>query len=154
MHKLLRCCLVVGLVGVFALSAVPASADAESDAGDAIERYVTDAFAGEWAKTYDQLPTAQRDLLSESDWEACQDRRNGDLVGVQLDNLKVVGSKKERYRLPGADGRVPALAVTIQITATLDGKTQQERDTVHVVREGKRWRPSVRRQHLDDCLGT
>ncbi len=120
---MIRCFVVAGLVGVFALAAAPAYADAESDAGDAIEEYMTAAFDGDWATTYKMLPTAQSDLLSEADWEACQEQRNGGLVGAELEDFEVVGSKKLSYRIPGTDEKASALAVKIDVTASLDGQT-------------------------------
>jgi len=144
--------VVVGFAAALALTALPAGAAAEDDAAEAIEDYMDAAFAGDWAATYSMLPSAQSDLFSESEWEACQDRRNGHLVGAELDNLKVVKSKKQRYEIPGTDETARALAVTIDVTASLDEQTQQERDVVYVVREGKSWRPSVREAHIEDCL--
>jgi len=154
MHKMIRCFAVVGLVSVFALAAAPAHADAESDAGDAIEEYMTAAFDGDWATTYELLPTAQSALLSEADWEACQEQRNGGLVGAELEDFEVVGSKKLSYRIPGTDEKASALAVKIEVTASLDGQMQDDADKVFVVREGKSWRPSIRQTHVDACLGT
>ena len=154
MHTLIRCVVAAGLGGILLFTAVPANADAESDAGDAIEEYMTAAFAGDWAKTYDLLPTAQSDLLSEADWEACQEERNGHLVGAELDDFEVIGSKKISYRIPGTDEKASALAVKIDVTASLGGQTQSEKDKVFVVRQGKSWRPSIRQSHVDACLGT
>jgi hypothetical protein len=154
MHKLSRCLVALGLGGVLLFTAVPAHADAEGDAGDAIEEYMTAAFDGDWATTYTMLPSAQSALLSEADWEACQEQRNGGLVGAELEDFEVVGSKKLSYRIPGTDEKAPALAVKIEVTASLDGQTQSDADKVFVVRQGKSWRPSIRQTHVDACLGT
>jgi len=154
MLKLSRSLVAVALVAGLGLTVAPAFAGgAEDDAGDAIEQYMDAAFDGDWAKTYAMLPSGQSDLLTEAEWADCQDERNGHLVGAQLEELDVVRSKqRKRYRLPGTDERVNALAVTIEVTASLGGQTQTDRDTVFVVKQGKRWRPSVRQSHIDACL--
>ncbi len=153
MRTLARSLAALGLGAAVLLTALPAGAAAEDDAAEAIEDYMNAAFAGDWAATYEMLPSAQSDLFTEDEWVACQDLRNGHLVGAELDNLKVVKSKKQRaYEIPGTDETARALAVTIQATATLGEQTQQERDTVYVIREGKSWHPSVREANVEACL--
>lgn len=154
MRTLTRTLAAVGLASALALVALPAGASQESDAGAAIQKYMKAAFAGEWAKAYKMLPTAQSELLTVDDWTACETERNGRLVGAELEKFDVVKSKKERLTIPGTDEKSPALAVTIKVTASLDGQSNTETDVVHVVKQGKSWRPSVSEDHIQFCLSS
>jgi hypothetical protein len=125
------------LLAAMLLAAAPAAA--ATGPGDFVRLLYANQIGGKHGAVWDRLHPVQQRFIPRKRFLACEsDRFKG--VRLKLRKIVVVKTRPEHVLIGGTATRTPATAVSIRLTAVLDGKTTTEPITAHVAKVAGRWR--------------
>ena len=90
----------------------------------------------------------QHAQISPAEFAACMDKR----PMVELTDLSVLESYRERATIPGTDVRAKTVAITVRFKAKRGSLTQTTTDTAHQIYAKGRWRFALDANQLEQCL--
>jgi hypothetical protein len=111
-------------------------APAES-AEDAFRRQLGYASKGQLVRMWDEMHPAQQAVVPRDLFVKCQGEA---WSGVDVRDVDVLETFREKVALPGSSLEVDATALTFRITAVVAGRTLSDTDTMHEVAVDGAWR--------------
>lgn len=120
----------------------------KEDAFAAAKRQLQEVADGQFGPEWDEMHPAQQAVVSRDGYINCRATSGPSL---QIKSLRQKAVYQETVAIPGTTVRAPSTAVTIEITALVNGQQSMQTATFHEFAVDGRWRWSLPPDTMTEC---
>jgi hypothetical protein len=135
---------------VLAITVMPANASPSGDALNMLRGVANDLSTGQFEHAYQRLHPAQRAAFTQGQFVDCYQSAIPSGATLKIGDLKK--SRRVSVSIPGTDVTESGYALTVEVDARVNGRSDSSTTTYRAVKTGKRWTWIVDAEHTRGIL--